>query len=102
MTKQGLPTPEELAGMLEDTAEDRTRITLTVKETTYVLVTLACYWSLVPGCEDAECPACNEDRRIFWGMSNALPISARVKYQKALRETGVPLPEGPWEDVPIR
>lgn len=88
--------------MLADTAEDRTRITLTVKETTYVLVELAILWSMTPGCDLPECAACNESRRLFWDMSNALPISARVAYQKALRETGVPLPESPWEEIPLR
>lgn len=102
MTMRGLPTPEQMAEMLQDTAEDRTRITLTVKETTYVLTQLAVLEASNPGCADVECPACNEYRRIFWELSNALPISARVAYQKALRECGVPLPEAPWEEMPLR
>jgi hypothetical protein len=97
MTSAGLPNPEELLGMLQDTAEARTRITLTVSETVLVLVTMATFNAGLPGCESPDCETCNAFNTVFWELSNALPLG--VRYQKALRIMGTELPPAPWEVV---
>lgn len=102
MPRAGLPTPEEMAEMLQDTAEDRTRIALTVNEATLVLVIMAATEQAGILCEERECESCNETHALFWEISNALPISARVRYQRALREMGIELPPAPWEVVSTR
>lgn len=102
MTNAAFPTPEEMVEMLADTAEDRTRIALTVQEATMVLIVIATMEHVAPGCDQSECESCNAKNALFWTISNALPIYARVAYQRALRETGIELPPSPWEVVASR
>jgi len=102
MPSYGLPNPEEMREMLLDTASDRTRITLTVKESVLVLGYIALVRSEMGACDVPECEACNATNALFWEISNALPMSARVSYQRAMRESGIELPPAPWEIVATR
>lgn len=99
MSQAGLPTPEEMLGLLQDTAEDRTRITLTVREAVMVLGLMATLNVNMVTCDEPDCIHCNAFNTLFWEISNALPLAARVRYQRGLREAGVELPPAPWEVV---
>lgn len=96
------PTPEQMAEMLENTAEDRTRVTLTVPEAVLVLGIMALARVDSPDCDAPDCETCNVFNTLFWEISNALPMAARIRYQKALRESGIELPPSPWELVAAR
>lgn len=50
-------------------------------------------------CGASDCDPCNELRKAWWAISNALTREDRLAVQRIVRETHDTLPEGPWEDV---
>lgn len=102
MTHSPLPTPDQMLDMLNDSADGRTAIVVTAHEAQQILILLATMNDLTPTCDDPECGICNAFNTLFWSISNALPISARINYQRELRGLGVELPKAPWETVAER
>ncbi len=49
-------------------------------------------------CQVPFCDYCNEFRRVWWSMCNALDIPTRRGLQRELKILGVPLPAGPYEE----
>lgn len=50
------------------------------------------------GCADASCPDCNPARAAWWTACNSLSKKTRRGLQALMRDAGVPLPEGPYEE----
>jgi len=75
------------------------RITMSPGETKGVLILAALGMGQVECPERETCEACNGIRAIWWELCNALSRADRVELQSAMRDCGVPLPDGPWEVV---
>jgi hypothetical protein len=55
---------------------------------------------LLPCPNVADCEVCNIDFTIWWDWHNTLSPLTRIAVQKILAWCHVPLPPGPWEEVP--
>lgn len=50
------------------------------------------------GCREAVCPDCNPARAAWWTACNSLSKKTRRGLQALMRDAGVALPEGPYEE----
>lgn len=46
-------------------------------------------------CGDLTCEACEADWHLWWDLCNGLAGPTRIRMQKLMLETGIPLPAGP-------
>lgn len=53
------------------------------------------------GCRRASCEDCNPARAAWWRACNSLSIKTRRGMQALMRDAGIPLPEGPFEEDEI-
>lgn len=97
---QHTPTAEQTEQMradMEGAHDELGPIQVASGDVARLLIRVAIEEAIHP-CPLADCAICNDDRALFWRLSNALPQRERIEYQRVLREIAVPLPAGPWEE----
>lgn len=70
------------------------------REVAFVLVKIAEFMDDLPCGRDPDCEVCNALRTVWWDWQLSLAGPTRVRLQKVLRICDIPLPRGPWEEVP--
>jgi hypothetical protein len=70
------------------------------EEVAHFLCKFAEIVSITPCLFGASCEACNLERAIWWDWCNSLAGPVRIRLQRVMRDCGIPLPPGPWEEVP--
>ena len=70
------------------------------REIAFVLVKIAEGLDDLQCALEPECDVCNALVSVWWDWCMSLHQVARVRLQRVMRESSIPLPRAPWEEVP--
>jgi len=84
--------------VMENDGEAKNTVTYVREDVVEVALRYAAVDLAMVNCRDNWCTSCNPARRAWWEACNALGRAKRIELQGLLREAGIPLPKGPFED----